>query len=238
MDVDDRVVLSTPEGVDVELVLAGLGSRFSAALLDWLVRTPVLLAIPLVAMWSELDGFATAIAAIASFLLVFGYDVAFEVLGGGRTLGKRWSGIRVVDRNGGPVSFVTSVVRNLLRVIDLLPGFYLVGSIALFVSRKNQRLGDLAAGTLVIRDRRSALPAAWAPEAPIALADAYDVALVTPEEIATVRRFLERRSELLPDARRRLAADLAARLRPKVAGFDGVRGDEPFLEALTAARSW
>lgn len=242
MDVDDRVVLTTPEGVDVELVLAGLGSRFSAAMIDWLLRAAVLLGIALVAQ-SMVDGFSAAFAVVTAFLVVFGYDVLFEVLHDGRTPGKRACGIRVVDRNGGPVHFVPSVVRNLLRIVDLLPSFYLVGSIALLVSPRNQRLGDLAAGTYVIRERRMPLPAAWtvstaAVDAPPALAGRapVDLGLVTPHEVATVRRFLERRRELLPDARRRLAADLAGRLRPKIAGIDD-GDDEQFLEQVVAAMS-
>ena len=106
------------------------------------------------------EGFAVAGAAsggafaISAFLIFFVYDVAFEVLAGGRTPGKRWNGLRVVRTGGQPVGFVSSTIRNLLRVVDLLPGFYLVGIVSILVTKRNQRVGDLAAGTIVARAPR------------------------------------------------------------------------------------
>jgi uncharacterized RDD family membrane protein YckC len=241
MDLDDRVVLDTPEGVAVELTLAGLGSRLAASLLDWLLRIVVFIALMLLGTLASGDGFgggwAVAAVTLAWFLILFGYDVLFEVAAGGRTPGKRWTGIRVVDRAGGPVRFVPSVIRNLLRLVDGLPGFYLVGTIAVVVSARNQRLGDLAAGTLVIRERRAPPPARWAAPADDDTAG-WDVAQVTSEELATIQRFLERRPELLDPARSRLAGQLAGRLRPKVAGpGSDVDDDERFLELVAAAKA-
>lgn len=239
MDVDDRVVLTTPEGVTIDLVLAGLGSRFAAALLDVVIRTAVIIAVAILGglIGEVRGGWAVAFATIFIFFITFGYDLLFEVLANGRTLGKRWTGIRVVDRNGGPVRFVASAVRNLLRIIDILPGFYLLGTIVLLVTKRNQRLGDLAAGTFVIRERRTPRPSAWAAPVVDDGVELWDVASVTAEEIATIRRFLERRTELLPIARGRLAGDLAARLRPKVGGADEHLLNEAFLEQVVAARS-
>ncbi|MDP8988275.1 MAG: RDD family protein [Actinomycetota bacterium] len=184
----------------------------------------------------DVGGWGAAFVTVAWFLVLFGYDVLFEVAAGGRTPGKRWTGIRVVDRAGGPVRFVPSVIRNLLRLIDILPGFYLVGAIAVVVSARNQRLGDLAAGTLVIRERRNAPPARWVVPA-TEDTSGWDVAQVTGEELATVRRFLERRRELLAPARTRLAGQLAGRLRPKVAGPGADVDDERFLELVAAAKA-
>lgn len=232
------MVLTTPEGVAVDLVLAGIGSRLSAALLDWVVRVALILAVLLVTAVADVGGgWTRALGALLLFIVLFGYDVLFEVLARGRTLGKRWSGIRVVDRSGGPVRFVPSVVRNLVRIVDILPAFYLVGTIALFVSKKNQRLGDMAAGTYVIRDRLTPPPAAWTPPDIGDKVATWDTTLVTAEEVATVRRFLERRHELLVPARRRLAAELAARLRAKVIGPELGMPDELFLEHLVAAKA-
>lgn len=240
MDLDDRVVLETPEGVAVELTLAGLGSRMAAFLLDWFLRGVVSVALMLLSALApadvDLGGWWVALVTVISFLLLFGYDVLFEVAAGGRTPGKRWTGIRVVDGNGGPVRFVTSVIRNLLRLIDFLPGFYLVGVISVVVSGRNQRLGDLAAGTLVIRERRAPPPARWTAPAGEHTAG-WDVAQVTAEELATVRRFLERRQALLTPARARIAGELAGRLRPKVAGPGADVDDERFLELVTAAKA-
>lgn len=241
MDLDDRVVLETPEGVAVELTLAGMGSRLAASLLDWLLRASVLLALGLLGALTAPEsslggGWWTAAITVIGFLVLFGYDVLFEVAAGGRTPGKRWTGIRVVDRAGGPVDFVPSVIRNLLRLVDILPGFYLVGAITVVVSARNQRLGDLAAGTLVIRERQATPPSRWV--APVAeTAASWDVAQVTGEELATVRRFLERRDELLAPARSRLAGQLASGLRPKVAGPGADVDDERFLELVAAVKA-
>lgn len=235
MDVDDRVVLTTPEGVTIDLILAGLGSRFAAAIVDFTIRTGVTVAV-LIAASQVPGGWATALTALLVFFVTFGYDLLFELLAGGRTPGKRWTGLRVVDRNGGPVRLVPSAVRNLLRLVDMLPGFYLVGTIVVLVSKRNQRLGDLAAGTFVIRERRAARPTAYVPQVVVDGVELWDVASVTADEVAMIRRFLERRGGLLPGARLRLGDELAARLRPKVAGANPRMGSEIFLEHVLAAK--
>ena len=164
MQYEDRLSIPTPEGVDLELTLAGVGSRFVAGLLDQVVQWSVIIALMVLAgVLRDGDGLggaegAAATLAMAAFVvLVFAvqllYDVSFETLASGRTPGKRWTGLRVVRLDGAPVGFVTSAVRNLLRIVDVLPGFYGVGLVAVLASRRNQRLGDMAAGTLVVRER-------------------------------------------------------------------------------------
>ncbi len=239
--------IETPEGVDLELALAGLGSRFVAALLDALIRLVLLgaLALLLVGASAFADaplggGYGVAVFLVAAFLLVFGYDILFEVLASGRTPGKRWSGIRVVLVDGRPVGFVASTVRNLVRIVDFLPSSYVIGSAAILATRRNQRLGDLAAGTVVVRERTGAeRRGGWSSAhfAPAETAPAWDVSAVTPEEIAAVRRFLDRRGDLVPEARARLGWELAERLRPKVAGAPDTLRGEPFLEQLAAAKA-
>ena len=87
------------------------------------------------------------------FLIVFAYDIAFETLNHGRTIGKQAAGIRVVGQTGEPVRFLASAVRNIARILDFLPVFYLIGTISIIATARDQRVGDLAAGTLVMRDR-------------------------------------------------------------------------------------
>lgn len=243
MELEDRIVIATPEGVDLELTLAGAGSRFAAALVDLLIQTAGVLVLYLI-LYFAVGGFARALYFVAAFLVLFGYHIAFEVFASGRTPGKRWLGIRVVRLGGHPVTFLPSATRNLLRLVDLIPGMYLVGLISVLVTSRNQRLGDLAAGTLVIRDRAGDHPrlphqvydftAGQAPEPEVA---AWDVSAVTAEELAAVRRFLERRHELEPHARHHLGGQLAGRLRPKTAGVpDGLPG-ERFLELLARAKA-
>src|SRR5215211_3435159 len=159
MEYEDRLRIATPEGVDVELTLAGIGSRFIAAMLDFMVQGAVLLAagILLGVTGGGAEGVATASFAIISFLVFFAYDVLFEVRSRGRTLGKRWTGLRVVRTGGSPVTFVPSCVRNVMRIVDVLPAMYAIGMLSIFVTRSNQRLGDLAAGTLIVRERPGGL---------------------------------------------------------------------------------
>lgn len=244
-DYEDRLIITTPEGVELRLTLAGVGSRFLAAIVDALIEGGLLIALALLVFRTHGFGgganLATAIYAVLAFLVFWGYDVAFEVLASGRTPGKRWNGLRVVQIGGQPIGFLASATRNLLRLIDWLPSFYLVGIVSVLVSAKNQRLGDIVAGTIVTRERRAGTgsPAAVPPSRPSSpeAAGAWDVSAITADELAAVRSFLERRTEIAPDARRELAATISARLRPKVAGApDDVQG-ERFLEQLLLAKS-
>ena len=244
---EDRISVATPEGVTLEATLAGVGSRFVAGVIDQLLRWSLLLA--LVALMAILqedfseDGFSgagTVVLIVAIFFVQFGYDVLFEVLGSGRTPGKRWTGLRVVKKGGTPIGFLASALRNILRIVDSLPGFYLVGILSVMFTANNQRLGDLAAGTIVVRERRqtTALPTSPAASGPAPTDSAlYDVSAVSAEELATVRRFLERRSTLTPEARDRLAHDMATRLGPKVVGPPRQWEPEAFLEYLVAAKA-
>ena len=243
---EDRISVATPEGVTLEMTVAGVGSRFTAGLVDQLLRFAVLGALAIlggvVGEDSEGSGeLVLALGFVAIFLVQFGYDVLFETLASGRTPGKRWTGLRVVKVGGGPVGFVASTLRNVLRIVDALPGFYLVGILAVLFTRNNQRLGDLAAGTLVVRERRqlTALPPSAPPSPGPQDHDAglWDVSAVTPEEVATVRRFLDRRSTLTLEARARLAREMATRLGPKVVGPPREWQPEAFLEYLVAAKA-
>ena len=121
----------------------------------------VLAAVVVALRVTDTGGFAAgAILALTVFSLLFVYPTAFELGAAGQTPGKRWNNLRVVHDDGSPLTFRSSALRNVLRLVDLLPGLYLVGAIAIFATRTNQRLGDLAAGTLVVREPRTASIAA------------------------------------------------------------------------------
>ena len=257
---EDHITISTPEGVALEVPLAGLGSRFVAALVDGVIKGAVILAAlagvaalgatsdqgPVPDPTGDLALIGLALFFVFAFLVNFGYDVLFETLASGRTPGKRWTGLRVVRLDGGPVTFTTSAVRNLVRLVDGLFG-YAVGVVVILVSARNQRLGDLAAGTVVVRERRAPEPrrdrrTSGAPVptgSPESSADllTWDISSVTADDLVTVRRFLERRTELTAEARARLAHDFALRLRPKVAGAPEDLHPEAFLEQLAAAKA-
>jgi hypothetical protein len=152
------------------------------------------------------------------------------------------NGLRVVREEGQPITFVPSAIRNILRFVDIMPGAYLVGIVSVLVTRKNQRLGDLAAGTLVVRERRASdRPVADLPPLPVRPAEpaAYatlDASALTEDELAAIRGFLDRRFEIEPDARRELAQTLVERLAPKVHGAPAELRGESFLAAILAAR--
>ncbi len=237
MEYEDRITVVTPEGVEMELALGGLGSRFLSAFVDLLIEAALVGALAAALFGLLSTAVAAAGLALGVFAVLFGYHVLWEVLGSGRTPGKRVAGLRVVRDGGGPVRFRESAVRNIIRVVDLLPPVtYAVGALAIMLTSRNQRLGDLAAGTLVVRAPRGRLPAPAAPAPVLPGLERWDVSAVTFAELAAVRCFLERRPGLDPAARGRLAGELAGRLRPKVAGPVDGHSDEAFLEGLAAAK--
>jgi uncharacterized RDD family membrane protein YckC len=234
---EDRLAIATPEGVEVELTLANIGSRFIAGAIDFTIQIVVITALGVILNRAGAAG--AALLTSLAFALIFFYDVLFEVLGRGKTPGKRLTGLRVVRSGGRPITFVRSALRNILRVVDILPGFYAIGMTTIFISRRNQRLGDLAAGTHVVRDRHGdrRAAAATAPLRDPGPAAGWDVSAVSAGDVATVRTFIERRVDIDPDARSQLARDLAARLRPRVGGAPEQMSDEEFLELLVAAKA-
>jgi uncharacterized RDD family membrane protein YckC len=235
---EDRMAIATPEGVEVELTLAGIGSRFIAGGVDYSIQLVVIVAMAVILQPES--GAGAAVFTSASFALIFFYDVLFEVLGGGRTPGKRVNGLRVVRSGGRPITFSRSALRNILRLIDILPGVYAVGMTVIFISPRNQRVGDLAAGTYVIRERHGDRPRpedAFVPVVDPEPARTWDVTAISAEDVATVRAFLERRPQLRDESRRAIGGELASRLRPRVGGVPPDIADERFLELLVAVKS-
>jgi uncharacterized RDD family membrane protein YckC len=241
VELEDRITIATPEGIELGIVLAGAGSRFIASVIDLALQLVLVALAALVTLALVGGGVGTALFAIAVFAAVYLYDVLFEVLGAGRTPGKRATHLRVVRERGTPVDLPASAIRNLLRFIDFLPTAYLVGLISILLTRRNQRLGDLAAGTLVIRDGAMRAPAAGAgtqADPPAAfIASGWDVSAVSVEELVAVRRFLERRASLDRRARIELAHRLEQGLRAKVAGAPEGLDAEGFLEGLARVKA-
>jgi uncharacterized RDD family membrane protein YckC len=239
VDYDDRLTIATPEGVELSLTLAGVGSRCAAALIDLAIEIVLIVAVTILAR-SAGNGFGIAIGAIGAFLIVVAYDVLFEVFAGGQTPGKKANGLRVVRSQGQPIEFVSSSIRNVMRVIDFLPTAYLIGISSILATRRNQRLGDLAADSIVVRERKASItPPVWNRPPPLPTAPTggmLDVSLVTADEVAAIRHYLERRSQLDEPIRRDIAQTMAERLRPKVGGApDDLRG-EPFLVAVVTTK--
>lgn len=239
--------MSTPEGVELDLVVAGLGSRFMASLVDSALQA--VLIIPLLALASVSATAGAAVASVGGLLVVFGYPTVCDALADGRTVGRRLTGLRLVTEDGGRVGFLAAAVRNIVRLVDFLPAAYSVGALAVIVSARNQRVGDMAAGTLVVRAapvrRRAAavVPGAGRAAAPaeeVAMpegAGVWDLTRLTAEDVRVVRSFLARRPDLDPAARARVAGELARRLRPVVVGPDPGTPDEALLEQVLAAKA-
>ena len=249
---------ATPEGVSVEVVLAGYGSRFAAILLDTALQVAVLyvLGTILVAATASNDGsgstngsllVAAGVISVLTILVFFGYFVLFECACGGRTIGKMAAGLRAVRLDGRPVGFLRSLVRTVLRVVDYATlGLFIVGT------SRNQRLGDLAGGTIVVRERRAATAsragALGTASSPVPTpvpsvypepldARAWDVTAVSTDQLVLAERFLRARAGYTPAARAALAERLAATLAPVVAGAPDGLEPERFVEGVVAAKT-
>ncbi len=157
---DNILTVRTPEGVEFSLVLAGPVVRFLAWLIDCLCIWGMLSLVGALvkALSSVSSDVGMAFYIMASFVVSMGYAILFEWYRHGQTLGKRMLRLRVMDRKGLKLQFSQVVVRNLLRVVDSLPYCYLVGGVACLANRKFQRLGDLAAHTIVVRNPKISIP--------------------------------------------------------------------------------
>lgn len=265
MELDDRITIATPEGIELELQLAGLGSRFIAGAVDLIIQLTVTLALVLLTGDVFAGGNLNAVALIlGAFAIWFLYPIVFEVLNRGRTPGKLFNHLRVVRQSGAPVDLPASALRNLVRILDGPLLSYLPTIVSIVVTARNQRPGDIAAGTLVIREAprpkvtaRAARPApAPAPPtpappslAPPSLAPprataadgvlpAWDVTAITTAELAAVRRFLERRETFDSEAREQLASRLAGGLSTKVAGAPSpIEDKERFLQTIVELKA-
>lgn len=216
---DTRTRIETPEGIDLILRPAGLIPRALAFAIDLGIRG--LLVVALLQVFSLFGSFGTGLGALLIFLVTWWYTVLFEVLRQGRTPGKQALGLRVIHDDGTPVGWTASLIRNLLRVVDMLPMGYALGAVSCLQHPQFKRLGDLAAGTLVVyRDlplKRPTLPEASARVAPFVL---------SLEEQRAVLAFSERQADLSPERARELASILAEPLhvRPDqaVAQLNGI----------------
>src|SRR5205085_6016630 len=152
---DTDLVVATPERVSFDYQVAGLGTRGIAQILDLLILAAVLMAVYFVAIFEGAAGQGTLaylIAIIGSFVVIFGYHWACEAFWAGQTIGKKVFRLRAVGDRGEPMTFMQAGIRNVIRIVDFLPYGYGVGMVVLFVNGKGKRLGDLAAGTIVVKD--------------------------------------------------------------------------------------
>lgn len=201
---DTLTHFETPEGVVLRMSVAGPVPRALAWLIDALIRYTLLFIIAMITIW--LGDFGTGLLLLSMFLLEWLYPVVFEVQRLA-TPGKQRMGLMVVHEDGTPLSWGSSMIRNLLRVVDFLPALYMVGLLSMMLTGRFQRLGDLAAGTLVIHaaGKRQAreLPTADALPLPLPL---------SPEEEQAILDYAERSARLSPSRNEELAQHLFGEL--------------------------
>jgi len=161
---DESLDIQTPENIVFGYQIAGIGSRFLATLLDSILVgfLQLVLILVLVLILKAYDGsiftdrlsaWVIAIFGLVTAVFYWGYYVFFEMLWNGQSPGKRWVGLRVIRSDGTPITLSESLIRNLARLVDFLPAAYGIGIITMFIDKQSRRLGDLAAGTLVVQDQ-------------------------------------------------------------------------------------
>jgi uncharacterized membrane protein SpoIIM required for sporulation/uncharacterized RDD family membrane protein YckC len=239
-----HITVETPEHVALQLELAGLGSRMAAAIYDFLTLGLLLLIVSLVlslmgGLQDRFGNWAGAVLLAVWFLLFWGYFTLFEGLNGGRTPGKWRLGIRVVMDTGHPITLPAAFIRNLIRLVDIQPlGSYLVGLLFVFFQSQHKRLGDIVAGTIVVRDRPEDLSlSAVVPEEAEQL-DAGPPRL-SDDEFRLLEQFVSRLDELAPEVRSRLVYELGDRFSDRLEAGTGApaghSGAEAALVELHAA---
>lgn len=226
MSKTNTLIVRTPEGIVFSQLLAGPVTRFLAWLIDGACILAIILVLGIVAGLLGLisAGFAQAAYLILYFAISTGYSMILEWHWRGQTIGKRVLRLRVVDAQGLRLHFSQIIIRNLLRNVDLLPGLYLIGGLSCLLSRRAQRLGDIAANTIVIRT-----PQLSAPDLDQLLADKFNSLRehphlearlrqrVSPAEASVALQGLLRRDDLDPATRVELFEQIAAHFRSKVA---------------------
>ena len=238
---DEVLIIETPERVPLHFGLASIGNRFLACALDHTIQVMVLAVIVIsgliIANVASLENaiasapkWVYAVMILLAFLIFSGYFAFFEWMWSGQTPGKRWLKLRVIREDGRPITFWEAAVRNLLRTFDMMPApFYSIGLISVFVNGRDQRVGDMVAGTVVVRERETEAP----PFAQVFASPVSDPALrrsfkpvdfnaslnsLTESEIQVVETFLRRRWDLEDVPRQwmawRVALPILYKLRP------------------------
>jgi uncharacterized RDD family membrane protein YckC len=253
---EETLIIETPERVPLHFALASIGNRFLACAFDHALQTLAIVVLyfvlTLFGNMFSIGGMAGASKWALALLIIFGfiiwssYFILFEWLWNGQTPGKRWLKLRVIREDGRPITFWEAAVRNLLRIFDIMPfPFYSIGLISVFVSTRDQRVGDLVAGSVVVRERETEAPTFNqvfdSPVSDTALRRSFkpvqfmaEIGSITEPEIEVVEAFLRRRYDLPDHARMwmawRVATPIIYKLRPT---FDPASFSyEGFLEEL------
>ncbi|RWR13542.1 RDD family protein [Siminovitchia fortis] len=234
----EQVGIKTPEFVSIQFQLAGLGSRAAAYLLDQFILTVanILVIIVLLILLTggasisglndEITSIIFGIAIIGLFILNWGYFVFMEFYFGGKTIGKRALGIRVIQDNGHSLTLLSSFIRNFMRIVDSLPASYLTGLLMIFFHPQHKRVGDLVAGTIVVHERKAKRPGKLTPvEKEIQrrglskhdiLIESFTLRALTAQDWNLVRTYSDRLLQLPLEERHDLTKQVAEILFPKL----------------------
>jgi uncharacterized RDD family membrane protein YckC len=246
---DDRYRVETPEQIGLEYDIAGLGTRFLATVVDIIFLSLILFVVGCLgvfgvsavgvliseAVWGT-DGDAImfvvlALMGLLMFAILWGYYVFFETIWNGQSPGKRWTGLRVIQEGGYPIRFSHAAIRNIVRIADFLPFMYVVGAVVMLVDKRSRRLGDLVAGTIVVKE----LPEVAAGTIGGAIAHIPTAAMpgmqgiivsgdheipnlhrITAADQSLIREYFMRRPEFLPEATSALSLKLATAFARKL----------------------
>jgi len=231
---EETLDIHTPENVAFGYQVAGIGSRFLATLMDTLIITLlqvavfvsfllILSALDRTLLSEELSPWFIALLGLFLFVFYWGYYIFFEMLWNGQSPGKRWAGIRVIRADGTPITLSESLIRNLARLVDLLPAAYGIGIIAMFIDKRSRRLGDLAAGTLVVHDRAPISIQSLSVKRSVNLKmqgmtkvslEGFPIERLTYDDLSLIEDFLTRRDQLTH--RERLAIQILTTLHSRL----------------------
>lgn len=240
----EKLTIETPEQIDLEFPVAGLGSRGLALLIDSLIQMIVLVVVfffmQLVApdldrYWTTAGKWMTAAVIFLMFCLYWGYFAVFEAFWNGQTPGKRLAHVRVIAASGRAINVFEAIARNFLRAVDSQFG-YLVGLIAIVVDKRNRRLGDMVAGTVVVHELHDQGDSFWySQQSTLATVPSVEtIAAMTAQEFQLIETFLNRRLDLPYEQRQKTAQSIAEHIggRLKVPAAERTPA-ESFLEELS-----
>ncbi|MGJ3248123.1 MAG: RDD family protein [Elainellaceae cyanobacterium] len=252
----NHFTVQTPESVELEFTLAGLGNRSLAAVIDyalWSLTISILVTLLSRSDWlierlfdwvgntDAIELWFSALLILISFVVYVGYYGVFETIWRGQTPGKRLAKIRVIRDDGRPIGIFQATLRSLLRPIDEFPPFY-IGAFLIFFNRREKRIGDIVAGTIVIQEKRAIASANFA-----VLEDSHEFAAqlcqtthlshLSPADFAVLREFLQRRTDMKPNAREQISSELAQQVKAALHLNDDPKDPPPevFLEATYLA---
>ena len=251
----NRFTLHTPESVELEFTLAGIGNRAYALLIDYIIFGLIIIVFlvgalifnsvlletitKLVGSTNRLELWLIAVQALIGFFIYVGYFVFFETVWSGQTPGKRYVKIRVIRDDGRPVRLQQSTLRALLRPFDDL---FFIGVFLIVFNQREKRLGDLVGGTLVIQEEQTVKAAALkvsksAKSLAKKLLTDTDISRLLPEDFAVIREYLQRREGMIPNARNDVSKQLATQVK-QIIGLEKLPAKvdaNVFLEAVYEA---